>query len=448
MNLHSNPKTPTQRQYWSFYWPLTLTGLAMVMARQFQNGALARYPDAEKELATFAFAASTFFLFNTALGFVPQMSNVLARSKASHRICFRFIIGASLILTAPIAFLGFAPPGKLVLASIFEIEGPSLDNVARYLRYLTPLILINGLRFYNNGLLIQAKRTVLATVLNALFLATAVAVLVTGVQMCWRPVETLALAQLASAAVHLLLSWLFLAWVYQPPGEPPGQPALTLRRTFDFFWPVAVTASLFALSRPIIYAYASRMPDGVASIAAMRVAFDFVMVFQNPVNQFRNLFVTFGCADLQGVRRFMIRVWFGVTALMLLVIASPIGNFLLQDLIGVRGDLFYRAREILWVLCLVPLVLTFRNFFHGLSLVRRTTGNMAAGSFCRILVIWLASWALWRLGRLDHLFGAAILLAGFAMEAAFVAGYAWFGKRRDTGGEIETLGALGDGEEP
>ena len=38
-------------QYWRFYWPLALTGVAMVLSVQFQNAALARYPEAVTELA-------------------------------------------------------------------------------------------------------------------------------------------------------------------------------------------------------------------------------------------------------------------------------------------------------------------------------------------------------------------------------------------------------------
>ena len=53
-----------QKHYWRFFWPLSLTGLAMLLARQFQNGAVARYPDATHELAVYALATSVFGFFN------------------------------------------------------------------------------------------------------------------------------------------------------------------------------------------------------------------------------------------------------------------------------------------------------------------------------------------------------------------------------------------------
>ena len=54
-------------QYWRFYWPLALTGVAMVLGVQFQNAALARYPEAVTELAIFALGYSTFGFFRASL---------------------------------------------------------------------------------------------------------------------------------------------------------------------------------------------------------------------------------------------------------------------------------------------------------------------------------------------------------------------------------------------
>jgi len=70
-------------QYWRFYWPLALTGVGLVLAVQFQNATLARYPEAVAELAVLALAHGVFGYFNASLQFVSQLANVYARSKAA-----------------------------------------------------------------------------------------------------------------------------------------------------------------------------------------------------------------------------------------------------------------------------------------------------------------------------------------------------------------------------
>jgi hypothetical protein len=84
----------------------------MLLAQQFQNSALARYPDAARELAVFAFASSVFHLFNAALIFMPQMCNSFARSPQGWRVCLRFSLRVCLLLTLPLALMGFTPPGR------------------------------------------------------------------------------------------------------------------------------------------------------------------------------------------------------------------------------------------------------------------------------------------------------------------------------------------------
>ena len=68
-------------QYWRFYWPLALTGVGLVLAVQFQNATLARYPEAVAELAVLALAYGVFGFFNASLQFVSQLANVYARSR-------------------------------------------------------------------------------------------------------------------------------------------------------------------------------------------------------------------------------------------------------------------------------------------------------------------------------------------------------------------------------
>ena len=404
-----------RRQYWRFFWPLSLMGVAMLLARQFQNGALARYGDAGREIAVFAIASSVLGLFVAPLAFVPMMSNVLARSRRGHRICLECLLAACAILTAPVAFLAFARAGRATVAAIFAIEGGVLDSVIRYLRFLLPVVLLAGLRNHYTGLLVQAKRTGAVTLLNLLSLATVIGVLVGGFHAGWPAVRTLATAEIAASVLHLAATWLCVRrWVvFADDADAP----LSYREAFSFFWPIATTGAMFAISRPILYALVGRGPNPEPVIAALRVSFDFGMMFQNPMNQFRHLFATFGCDDLPGVRRFMIRAMFVLATTMFIVAATPLSLWLYRDLLGVGGDVLRMARQATLVLCLVPVVMALRNYFHGQSLVDRKTTSLAVGSVLRNLAIAAAAGLLLAVGWLNHVTAAGVLVLGFFSEA-------------------------------
>ncbi len=391
----------------------------MLLAQQFRNAILARYPEGTEELALFAMAASFFGFLHATLAFTPQLVNVYSQSRSTLRLCFRFVLRVGLVLTVPLVWLGWTAGGAAFVSAVFNIEGDALGTVTAYLRILLPLLVVDGMRHCLTGLLIQAERTGTVTLLNILYLAMVLLVLLTGFAMGAPAMVTVGLSQLLPALVSLvLLAWMFRRH-YRLPIGGPSKP-LTHAELFRFFWPVALTSVMFALSRPVIFFFASRTPDAVVLIAALRIAFDFSLIFCNPVNQFRHLFVTFGMADLKGLRRFLIRILSVIFALMLIVALTPLHRVIFSDLLGVEGEVLETAGQAFLVLCLVPLAMGLRNYFHGLSLVNRTTGRMGIGSLVRISSIVLACWLLQTLGWLDGRTGAFLLFLGFLAEAITV----------------------------
>ncbi len=404
------------RQYWRFYWPLSLMGVALLTSRQFQNGVLARYPNAAQQLAVFAYAWCAYSLFAAALIFVPQMSNRLARSAASKRTCLRFTLAISMALTAPVAFMAFSSWGRAGLGAVFGIRGEMLDGVVLYLKLLTPLIVVSGLRHFYSGLLIQLSRTGIVTLFTVVQLSTTVVVLLVGLNRGWSPVLTLCGSQLASAVLCLILLWLCHLAVWQGQDEGDGEPA-SYHDMIAYFAPVALTSVMFALSRPILYAVLSRQPDSTAIIAALKVAFDLALIFHNPLNQFRSMYVTFGTKHHRELRRFVMLVMAGMTLLMLLMAVTPLAGFIFQRLLGVEAEILAMARQAFVVLCVVPFVVSMRNVVHGRALSDGTTGCMSAGAVSRNLIIYAAATALSGLGWLNPMTAAGILALGFASEA-------------------------------
>ena len=92
---------------------LALTAIGMVLSIQFQNATLARYPDAVTELAILALSLGVFSFFNASQQFIAQLSNVYARSKAGSRRAWRFVVAASLVITAPLFFSRPRLPAQL-----------------------------------------------------------------------------------------------------------------------------------------------------------------------------------------------------------------------------------------------------------------------------------------------------------------------------------------------
>ena len=407
------------RTYWRFYWPLALTGVAMVLAVQFQNGALARYPDAVTELAVFALASSTFGFLNAGLNFAPQLSNVFARSPHGKRLTHRFLCAWSLVLTVPLALIAATPGGAVGIGIAYGIDDALTARVVEYLLYMLPLLFITAQRMFYVGLLVQAQLTGWVTLLNAVFLGVSVAALVAGFALGLTPVYTVVGAQTLAGLLHWLLTALVFRYRYRWPVTPEHQD-LTVRELLRFYLPMTATGVMFAVSRPVLYAFVARMPDAINTIAALRVAFDFTTLFQQAANQFRHFFVTFGLDDLRTKLRFMAYVCAGLTILMLAVALTPLSGWILGGALGIRGDVLDHAVDVILVMCLMPLVIIARNYYHGTLMVHRRTASMAVGGTMRVIAMALLAQLATRADWLDHVVAAFILLLGFVVETLVV----------------------------
>ncbi len=407
------------RAYWQFYWPLALTGLAMVLSIQFQNAALARYPEAATELAVFALAYGTFGFFRASLNFISQLTNVYARSPQATRKTFRFVAGVGTGLMVPLLALGHLDAGERLLQQVYHIDAALAGRVREYLQYLAPLVVISALRFYYTGLLIQARLTGWVTLLNAMFLSTVIVGLVAGFALGLRPVAVLVGAEAVAMLLHLTGTMVVTRAHYRPPRQAEHE-SLGYRELAGFYVPVSTTGIMFALSRPVLYAFVSRTPGGIVAIAAMRVAFDFSMLFQQAANQFRHFFVTFGLDDLPEKRRFMALVCAGLTGIMLLFAVTPLSNLIWKGLMRIPDDVRALSVDVMLVMCLMPAVIVFRNYFHGRLMVERRTVGMAAGAILRVAGIYAACQLLFGLGWLNHVTAALVLILGFVIEAAVV----------------------------
>ena len=414
------PRT-AQARYWAFYWPLALTGAVTVLGTQIQNGVLARMEDAAAALAAYAVAQAVLSLFNAAQAFAPQLTTRFARGPEATARVRGFILGISLALAGLVALLAtFGQP--LIIAS-FSLSPALQAQTFAFLLALAPMVWLNGLRFYLVGRLIQQERTGRVTVLNGVHLTVLIVSLAAGLALRLDPVLTLVGAQALAGLVHATLAIGALR-----PGaeaaagsEAESEELPSYQRLRAFFGPVVLTGIMFALSRPILYAAIGGTGDGILTIAALRIAFDFTFFFQQAANQFRHFFVTFGLDAMAEKRRFMIRVALGLTLAMALTAFTPLGPLLIAEGIGAEAEVTRRALAALQVMTLLPLLIILRNLFHGILMVEERTGGMALGSILRVLTIAGLAQLLAPVGLLTPSTAAWTLLAGFATETAVVA---------------------------
>lgn len=403
---------------YQFWWPLALTGFLGHGVNQIQNGVAARWQDAAAELAIYAIAGSLFSLFGDLLSFLSQTSNALGRNARSRADVQAFMIRLCALLSLPIVFMAFLPGGDHLIRLLFRVDEGMLSAVRLCLAWLSPLVMLHGFREHAIGLLLQARRARTITVLNIAMAAVSLGVLAGGLLLGFRPALVLSASQCIATALQCVALFALISR-HREAFAKEGRQGRSRREIFAFFWPTALTSLIFSLSRPVIFSFASRAPDPVLTIASLRVAFDFAVIFNNPLNQVRHLFITFGFKGLAVARRFIAMVAGTSTGLFALVAFTPLGGWVLGVLLG-AGPMTPRAVQSVVFLVPIPIFITVRNYYHGLAMLHHKTLAMAVGSLARFSAIYLGASLFFMTGRLDHQTGAVCLSLGFLAEMLFV----------------------------
>jgi len=404
------------KQYWQFYWPLALTGMGLVLSVQFQNAILARYPEAVKELAILAIAYGIYGFFNASLGFVAQLANVYARSDEATRRVHLFVAYASVIISLPLCVISITPIGESLISQAFQIETEFVQHIQDYLILLCPLVLLNAQRHFYTGLLVQAKLTGWITLLNFIYLSIVILALIIGFLKGLKPNYVIVGSELIGVSV-LICGLLVTKYRHYVLPVIKEHNQVTYQELTHFFLPVSTTGIMFALSRPVLYAFVSRTQDAILTIAALRIAFDFTMLFQQAANQFRHFFITFGETELNQKIQFMQIVALLITLVMLLFVLTPISDYVWGDLMSLNPDLRRLSAEVVTIMCLMPSLIVFRNYFHSRLMTKRKTNGMAIGSILRVVGIYLGAFFLFETENLNHVTATFTLLLGFLIEA-------------------------------
>jgi hypothetical protein len=414
------------RRYFQFYWPLALTGSIGLSGMLVKNFVLLGFEDGVRELALYALAWSVFLPLQSATWMVSQAVNVLVDGRESLRRIIAFFGGVVILLTCPLVWLGFSESGKILLGRFYTLESTDLEVIQAYVRGFIPLPLILTALQFVRGLLVQVEATRITTALEAVRVILLGTTLAVGVHQGWSPLFTLIFGQLATDSLNLALHLWFLR-PHRPHWRKAEAEPIRFPAIWRFFWPVALTTLMFSFSRPIILSFITELgPEALPAggkeqlIAGLSLAFGFIPVFMNPINQFRNVFVNFARDDLAGVVTLLRWTIGGLTGFMLLVALTGLDGLFFRHFQGARPETSAIAENAFLVACLLPLGMGWRNYYHGLALAHRRTTSMGFASIMRNVVIYLLGALLLHFEFLNAGTAMSLLLSGFLTETAWM----------------------------
>ncbi len=199
---------------------------------------------------------------------------------------------------------------------------------------------------------------------------------------------------------------------------------LTYMDLLKFFIPLAVMPMMISMTHTIITASLARLPLPEISLAIFTVVKSITNIANAPTIMSRQIIVSLvdGQKNYNKVKKFIWTVAFSLFIIIMLFAITPLGNFLLEDLIGIKNPKEVElAKSALIITSFLPLVVLFRNIYQGMATALKKTKIVVPGVLLRLLIISIFLWWTVKTEFITGVMAGSIAwTVGIAIEGSFI----------------------------
>jgi hypothetical protein len=148
---------------------------------------------------------------------------------------------------------------------------------------------------------------------------------------------------------------------------PAVQPALTYRAFFAFYIPLVLTSLLTLLIQPMGSAALGRMPSALESLAVWPVVSGLIFMLRSMGVAFNEVVVALldEPRSTKSLQRYTMLLSAGTTGALVLIAATPLSRFWLENFSALSPELANLARTGLWFGLLLPSLNTLQSWYQG-----------------------------------------------------------------------------------
>jgi len=411
------------------WWPLAASWLLMGVELPVLTAVVERLPDPKVHLAAYGSVVFPLSLIVEApIIMMLAAATALVRDRASYARLHRFMVLASVVLTALHVAIAFTPLFEVVVGEVMDAPAELLEPARIGLQIMTPWTAAIAYRRMQQGVLIRAGSSRVIGVGTVVRLGTAVA---TMLGLALLTDATGIVVGSSGIAVGVTAEALFAGVLVRPavrelPAVAPGVEPLDWPRLLRFYTPLALTP-LLTLVMPLVGSAAmARMAQPMISLAAWPAVHGLVFLFRGVGMAYNEVVVALFDEphSVPVLRRFALLVG-GTAALLLgLLAATPLSTLWFVDAMHLDAELVGPTRIGVLLCVLMPAYQVAQSWYQGVLVASGRTRAVPEAVALYALVAGTALAA--GVALLDW---AGLYLAILAFTAGGLTQTAWLGWR-------------------
>lgn len=418
-----------------FFIPLALSASLVTVSHVIINSTLARAFNPAVVIASYSIAMNIFGIMERIAVMLRPTSAALVKDKISFRQMLMvsvFVLAAIFLVSIAVAF---SPMGIWIFSSLFHVKGEVLHAAVETYQILLFVTIFSGARCLFQGMIISQFRTkwlTIGMVIRLLFMGGVAVVVIENKMVNHGKVG--ACIFLIGMAIEALVSFLEGMHVVKDLPEKTGNSIDKKTQIFQFYWPLLVASLVAVTIGPAINIMLGWSRQAEIAIASYAIAFSVTQLFLSFTSYIHQVVLNFYEKDFQLVIRFML-LFSLLPAVMLGIIAySSLGVWLLENLMGVTGQLLNESLKALKFFVWMALFFPWLDFVNGLLMVKKQTRIMSFSQFGNVAsTIALLFLLISLFPNEGGMIGAFSQSVGVFVELSIVAIYVYFTSYRQQG---------------
>lgn len=370
------------RRIMKTWLPLAGSWLMMSIELPAINAIIARLANSEINLAAYGGVA-----FSVALTIEAPVIMLLAASTALSRDWqsyqklrkFTLILGGS--LSALHLIVAVTPLYDFVVNVLLQVPEEVVEPARIGMICLIPWSFGIAYRRFQQGAMIRFGYSKIVGEVTLVRLVTVSIVLTVGIILKTIPGTLLAgLAQGLGVTLEAAYAGLRVRKIIpEMKAAPPAEKQLTLKRFIRFYFPLALTSSLWLLWQPVISGAVSRMPDPLESLAVWSVVTGVLFVFRSGGVAYNEAVVALleEPNSFPALRRFARIVSAIISAIVIAFVISPLSHFWFSSIANLTPEKAEIARMTITMGIPLGLFSMYISFYQGIVVNQERTGVVA-----------------------------------------------------------------------
>jgi len=375
-------KTLTLRQVFVTWLPLVASWMLMSIELPTINAIIARLPNPEIHLAAYGGVVFPIALMIEApVIMLLAASTALSRDWKSYQRLKKYTLWMGVILMVVHLTVALTPIYDFIVNVVLGSPKEIIEPGRLGLLLLSPWTLSIAYRRFQQGAMIRFGHSKMVGETTFVRLITVVIVLTVGLVTKAIPGALLAgLAQGLGVTTEAIYAGLRIRKIRSEIKEAPSyEKPLTLKRFVTFYFPLAITSSIWLIWQPLISGTVSRMPNPLESLAVWSLVTGILFMFRSPGVAFNETVVALqkDGKSYSVLQRFAQLLSLITTIIAIVFIFSPLSKLWFTFVANLRMDLVSIAILTLIFGMPLPFISMYISLFQGVIVNQEKTGIIA-----------------------------------------------------------------------